>query len=232
MANTKNSTSNWTGTQAYVLAVICLLAGVAIGYLVRGSGSPDATSQAPTQAASGPAGMGGGMPQGMGSQQPSPEQMKHMADTQAAPLIAELKNHPADGDLLSKIGNMYYDAQVYPEAVKYYEDSLKVNPNSTDVRTDMATAYHYMGQSDKAIQEYDKVLRVDPKHANALFNEGMVKWQDKMDMQGAIADWKRLLETNPNYPKKDQVQELIAKAEEHLTMKPGTKTDKSAVIPR
>jgi len=232
MADKNSSTSNWTGTQAYVLAVICLLAGVAIGYLVRGSASNDASAAPPTQTASAPAGMGG-MPPGMGGvQQPSPEQMKQMADTQAAPLIAELKNRPDDADLLSKIGNMYYDAQVYPDAVKYYEGSLKVNPKATDVRTDMATAYHYMGQADKAIEEYDKVLRIDPKHANALFNEGMVKWQDKMDMKGAIAAWKQLLETNPDYPKRDQVQELISKAEEHLTMKPGTRTDKSAVIAR
>ena len=27
----------WTSTQAYVLSVICLLLGVAVGYLVRGS---------------------------------------------------------------------------------------------------------------------------------------------------------------------------------------------------
>lgn len=233
MADNKNSTSNWTGTQAYVLAVICLLAGVAIGYLVRGSASADVAAAAPAQPTAAPAGMSG-MPPGMGGmqQQPTPEQMKQMADTQAAPLIAQLKDNPNDWQAYYKIGNMYYDAQVYPEAVKYYEQSLKINPKATDVRTDMATAYHFMGDSDRAIREYDEVLKVDGKHANALFNEGMVKWQDKMDMKGAIASWKRLLETNPEYPKKAEVQNLISKAEEHLTMKPGTKTDKAPNIAR
>jgi len=231
--NKKTTPSNWTGTQAYVLAIICLLAGVAIGYLVRGSSAADAGAT-PAQAASAPAGMPGGMPSGMApmQQQPTPEQLKSMADAQAAPLLAELKTRPNDAGLLSQIGNMYYDAQAYPEAVKYYEDSLKVNPRETDVRTDMATAYHYMGQPDKAIEEYDEVLKVDSKHANALFNEGMVKWQDKMDMKGAITAWKRLIETNPNYPKREQVENLISKAEEHLSMKPGTKTSKSPDIAR
>ena len=235
MVDTKNSKSTgWTGTQAYLLALICLVVGVAIGYLVRGSAGPDVSAAAPVQAANAaPAGTGG-MPPNMGAmqQQVTPEQLKHMADTQAEPLIAQLKDRPNDAELLYKIGNMYYDAQVYPEAVKYYEGSLKVNPNATDVRTDMATAYHFMGQSDRAIQEYDAVLKVDGKHANALFNEGMVKWQDKMDMKGAIAAWKQLLATNPNYPKKEAVQNLISKAEEHLSMKPGTKTDKPADIAR
>ena len=233
MADNKNSTvANWTGTQAYVLAIICLLAGVAIGYLVRGSSSPDTAT--PAQAATAPAGMPGGMPPAMPGtqQQPTPEQLKQMADAQAAPLIAQLKERPNDSTLLSQIGNMYYDAQSYPDAVKYYEDSLKVNPRQTDVRTDMATAYHYMGQADKAIEEYEQVLKVDNKHANALFNEGMVKWQDKMDMTGAIAAWQLLLKTNPDYPKRDQVENLISKAEEHLSMKPGTKTTKSPDIAR
>jgi len=235
MADTKNSTANgWTGTQAYVLAVICLVVGVAIGYLVRGSASTDASS-APTtaQAGTAPAGMGSMAAPGMGAmQQPTPEQMKQMADKQAEPMLAELKSRPNDAELLYRIGNLYYDAQIYPEAVQYYENSLKVNPKSTDVRTDMATAYHFMGESDRAIKEYDEVLKIDSKHANALFNEGMVKWQDKMDMKGAIAAWQRLLDTNPDYPKRDEVQNLISKAEEHLSMKPGTKTDKPAVIAR
>jgi cytochrome c-type biogenesis protein CcmH/NrfG len=226
MADAKNSNSENSrmGVQAYTLAVICLVAGLAIGYLVRGSSSA-ATQPAPSQAAAAPAGMGG-MPNGM----PSPDQLRHMADKQAEPLLAQLKERPTDPDLLYKIGNLYYDAQQFPEAVKYYEQSVKINPNSTDVRTDLATAYHFMGESDKAIGEYDEVLKIDPKHANALFNEGMVKWQDKMDAKGAIASWKKLLERNPDYPKKEQVQKLIAQAEQHANMKPGTKTDKPAQV--
>jgi len=63
-----------------------------------------------------------------------------------------------------------------------------------------------------------------------MFNEGMVKWQDKMDINGAVASWKRLLETNPNYPQRDRVERLIAQAEQHGSMKAGTKTDKPAAI--
>ena len=231
MAKTSTSnTSSWTGTQAYVLAIICLVIGVAIGYLVRGSATTSGTSTEAV-AATVPAGMGGPVPN-MGGAPPTPEQMKHMAEKQAEPLLAQLKSEPENADLLYKIGNVYYDAQQYPEAVKYYEDSLKVNPKAVDVRTDMATAYHYMGQTDRALEEFGMVLKTDSKHANALFNQGMVLWQDKMDLKGAIASWKQLLATNPDYAKKDQVQDLIAKAEKHMAMKPGTTTDKPAVLPQ
>lgn len=156
-----------------------------------------------------------------GAPQPTSEQLKQMADTQAQPLLEQLKTDPNNADLLYKVGNLYYDAQQYPEAVRYYENSLKMNPKATDVRTDLGTAYHLMGQPDQAIKEYDEVLKIDGKHPNALFNEGMVKWQDKMDVNGAMAAWQRLLDTNPDYPQRDRVQQLIAQAQRHLSMKPG-----------
>ncbi len=230
MTETKNATGAiWTSTQAYVLSVICLVIGVAMGYLLRGS-APSAPAMANAPQMSAPAQSANGMGGNGAAPQPTPEQLKQMADTQAQPLLEKLKGDPNNAGLLYQIGNLYYDAQQYPEAAQYYESSLKINPKATDVRTDLGTAYHLMGNSDRALQEYDEVLKVDGKHPNALFNEGMVKWQDKMDMPGAIAAWKKLLETHPDYPQKDRVQELIAQAEKHMTIKPGTKSDKPGEV--
>jgi cytochrome c-type biogenesis protein CcmH/NrfG len=200
--------------------VICLLVGVAVGYLARGSASPQ------TRVAQASAAAQAGM--GSAAQTPSPEQMRQMAETEAAPVIAQLKSDPNNSDLLYKLGNIYYDAQQYADAVDYYERCLKINPKATDVRTDMATAYHFMGQTDRALQEYGEVLKIDGTHANALFNTGMVKWQDKQDMSGAIVAWKRLLETNPQYPQRDKVQQLIAQAEQHLNMQNTANSGKSS----
>jgi tetratricopeptide (TPR) repeat protein len=205
-------TGEWTSTQAYVLSVICLLVGVAVGYLVRGS-APSADNPVQARAAAEAA-----LSSAPGTQS-TVEQLRQMADTQAQPLLKQLESDPKNSALLYQIGNFYYDAQQYPEAVKYYEQSLEIDPRATDVRTDMATAYHLMGQPERAIQEYDAVLKIDGKHANALFNEGMVKWQDKKDLNGAISSWKRLLEVHPDYPQRDNVEKLIAQAEQHLTMK-------------
>lgn len=226
MANqpARSTGTNWTGTQAYVLAIICLVVGVAIGYLLRGSASPAATVA--TQASSAaPAGMGG---TDAAQQPPSAEQMKHMADKQAEPLLAQLKDKPNDPQLLYNVGNIYYDTQNYPEAIAYYEKSLAQNPKSADVRTDMATAYFYSGDVDKALSEFDVVLKENPNHANALFNQGMVRWKGKMDVTGAVASWKKLLQANPNYERRAEVETFIAQAEKHANIKPGQKTNKPA----
>lgn len=162
--------------------------------------------------------MGGAM-----NGQPTAEQLRQMADAKAAPQIERLKSDPANPDLLTTIGNSYYDAQQYPVAVDYYGRALQAKPSDASVRTDMATAYWYMGDTDRAIAEFDKALSYEPNKANALFNLGLVKWRGRMDVNGAVADWEKLLATNPNYEGKDKVEQLIAEAKKHAGVKPGTK---------
>ena len=219
MPENKNISSNtqWTSVQAYTLAVVCLLLGMAGGWLIRGSQSPVAAAPVGTASAPAPTAMGGAT-----NGQPSPEQLKQMADTQAAPLIEKLKSDPNNADLLAGIGNFYYDAQQFPIAVDYYGRALKAKPSDASVRTDMGTAYWYMGNADTAIAEFNKALTYEPNKPNTLFNLGLVKWQGKMDINGAVADWEKLLATNPNYEGKDKVQQMIAEAKKHAGVKPGT----------
>jgi cytochrome c-type biogenesis protein CcmH/NrfG len=213
---TTSPRGHWTSAQAYTLAVITLAIGVVAGWLVRGSQSqPAATAPEATSAEA-------TAPTGMGQQMPTSEQMKRMADKQAEPLLAQLKSNPNDPALLANLGNIYYDTQQYKEAIDYYQRSLKIQPQNASTRTDMATAYWYLHDPDSAIAEFNKALTYDPNQPNTLLNLGIVKWQGKMDVNGAVAAWEKLLQTNPNYEHKDKVQELIAEAKKHSNVKPGT----------
>ncbi len=208
----------WTSTQAYTMAVICLLVGIAGGWLIHGSQPAAATAPAETASASAPPEMGGSPASAM----PSPARFKEMADTQAAPLVERLKADPNNGDLLANIGNLYYDAQQYPVAIEYYARAVKVQPANASLRTDMATAYWYTGNADTAIAEFKKALSYEPNNGNTLFNLGIVQWQGKMDSAGALATWQKLLDTNPNYQGKEKVLELMAQVKQHAGIKPGT----------
>jgi cytochrome c-type biogenesis protein CcmH/NrfG len=217
----KHST-DWTKAQTYGLAVICLLVGVVVGYLLRGSG-PAPVSAAQAQAKQSPQ-----SPPDTRSQV-TPEQLRHMAEQQAAPLISQLKIKPSDPTLLTQLGNVYYDTQQFQDAIDYYRRALQSDPKNTNVRTDLATAYWYVGNPDRAISEFDTVLKQEPNKSNALFNRGVVRWQGKMDVKGAVADWETLLKADPNYPERPKVEQLIAQAKQHLNVKPGEKTSKPAM---
>ncbi len=212
----RSEQGNWTSTQAYIMAVICLLIGITVGYLVRGSISPATPAVQAGGASSMPGGTG----------QVTPDQLKHVADKEAEPLLRQLQSSPNDPALLANIGNVYYDAQQYRDAISYYDQSLKIDAKNPNVRTDMGTAYYYLGDPDTAIREFETALRYDPNHGQTMFNLGMVKWQGKGDAKGALKSWEKLLQVQPNYPDRPKVEQLIAQARQHMNIEPGTKTDK------
>ena len=201
---------HWTTNRAVILAAVCLTAGIAGGWGIRGTQTSAATGSAQDANASAQAGTGAGQV----SQNPSPDQWKEMADAKAAPLLDKLKSDPNNPDLIAGIGNVYYDAHQYPIAVDYYGRVLKARPADAAVRTDMATAYWYMGNADQAIVEFNLALHYAPNNPNTLFNLGVVMWRGKMDAAGAIADWEKLLAVNPNYVEKDKVEQLINEAKD------------------
>src|SRR5215469_13134547 len=216
MSETKKTSSveQWTSLQAYALAAVCLVVGIAGGWFIRGSQAPGVAATQTVSAAT-------NQQASSASAQPSPEEMRRMADKQAEPLLAKLQSDPNNADLLAGLGNVYYDAQQFPVAIDYYQKSLKIKPSDASVRTDMATAYWYVGSADTAITEFNRALADEPNKANALFSLGVVQWQGKLDVPAALATWQKLLQTNPNYENKDKLLELMAQVKKHAGMKAG-----------
>jgi len=209
---TTNVSANWTSTQAIAVGLLSLLLGLACGWFIHRTFVPAHVPAVVTTPAAPPVNASSTPPLEPLSAMPTPDQLKKMADTQAAPLLESLKSDPNNADLLARIGNIYYDVKLYPTAIDYYERSLKLQPANAAVRTDMGTAYWYAGNADAALAEFNKALAYEPNKANTLFNIGVVKWQSKNDAAGAIAVWQKLLDTDPNYEARDKVLQMIAQA--------------------
>ncbi len=205
--NNRTPAKPWTLSRAGLVSAVCFSLGIAGGWYVRGSQSPASPAESAAQSA--PA-QSPGLP--APAQLPSAAQLKQVADANAAPLLAQLQADPQNSDLLTRVGNYYYDAQQYPIAVQYYERALQVKPSDVNVRTDMGTAYWYMGDADRALSEFNRALQFVPDNPNTLFNLGVVKWKGKNDAAGAIADWEKLLAAHPDYEAKDKVEQMLAEA--------------------
>jgi cytochrome c-type biogenesis protein CcmH/NrfG len=201
--------SVWQTKQVYAMAAVCLLVGLAIGFLFRGSQSP-ARSVAQVGSTQ-PAAVAGPV----GGKMPSMEDMKGMADKKAAPLLEKLKSDPKNSDLLFQTGNIYKATHQFKEAGVYYEKSLQVDPKNIAVRTELASCLYYDGDVDGAISQLQQSLNYDPKDANSLFNLGVIKWQGKQDGPGALTAWRELLKSNPQLSadRKAAVQKLMADAQ-------------------
>jgi len=221
--NSKTELPLWSSAQAYAFAVICLVVGIAAGYLLHGPTS--AASESPLQTAwTQPSGQ-------LSVPQVTPDQLRQMADKQAEPLLIELKNTPNDASLLAKIANVYLVARQYRTAQEYYERSIAIKGTDADVLEHLSGCYYYQGNIDKAISALQRALQVQPDHPQSLYVLGVIQWQEKADAKAAIASWEKLLQTNPNFPNRSKVEQLIAQAKLHLNLPPDAKTDKPATAP-
>lgn len=200
----------WRPAPAYTMAAICLLIGLPIGWFIRGSAQPrpPVAASIPAQA-SAPAGAPAA------TQMPSLDDMKRMADKQVEPLVAKLKTDPKDAKLLNQIALNYKAAHQFKEAGVYFKKALDVDPKNVAIRDDYASCLYYGGDVDGALAELEKSLKYQPTYPGTLFNLGMIRWKGKGDAAGAVAAWKELLKTNPNIPQKENIEQLIARAQQN-----------------
>ena len=211
----------WSSAQTYTMAVICMILGIAAGYLLH---APAVASPTPSiSEVSAPA-----SPAAAAPQMPSAVDMKRMADKQVAPLMADLEKHPNDPDLLAKIARAYMAAQQFQSAQQYYEKSIAARPK-VDALNELAFVYVKLGDLDRGIATLNEALAIDPKNPQVLFNLGYFEWKGKADPKAAIAAWQAFLKADPNSPKKAQVEQMLAQAKKHLAIPAGTKTEKPAM---
>jgi len=220
----RTSGTIWKPAQTYTMAVVCLVIGLVTGYFLRGSASQPVATAVASETAPQP---GQNPHAGMGQQpMPSLDDMKRMADKQAQPLLTTLKADPKNAALLNKTGLTYKAAHQFKEAIIYFQKSLDVDPKNVAVRDDMASCMYYTGDIDGALDQLNKSLSYDPKHPGTLLNIGIIKWQGKNDVKGAVDSWQTLLKLNPNFPQKEAVEHLITQAQQHQNTAPASNQPK------
>ena len=99
-----------------------------------------------------------------------------------------------------ELAKLYFEAQKFDDAIKWYEAALKLNPNDINISTDLGLAYFYTNNSEKALEQLDRSLKIDPKDAKTLLNIGLVKAFGKQDLEGASKVWQQVIELAPDSP--------------------------------
>jgi tetratricopeptide (TPR) repeat protein len=153
----------------------------------------------------------------IGSQQAPSRQPPAQATTAQAPaqantraaVIDEAKvtalksvaeREPSNAKPRIDLGNLYFDAERYDDAITWYEAALKLAPRDVNLSTDLGVCYYYVNQPDKALAQFDKSLAIDPKHAKTLLNLGIVRAFGKQDLAGATKAWEQVMAIDPNSP--------------------------------
>jgi len=152
---------------------------------------------------------------------PQPAQQTRQAEqqpTSSPPALDEAKvkafrsvaeKDPANAESRIQLGNLYFDAERYDQAIEWYAQALKLAPKNVDVSTDLGVSYYYSNQPDKALAQFDQSLKLDPKHTKTILNVGVVKAFAKQDLQGAQAAWEQAIKIAPDSPEGQAAKKLL-----------------------
>jgi cytochrome c-type biogenesis protein CcmH/NrfG len=174
---------------AIVFGIAGSLFGLIIGWVL---GSQQATRSGPVSA---PAAQAAPAQQASAAPQPVPIDPARVTALQAA-----ATKDPKDVQSRVQLGNMFFDAEQYPQSITWYEQAIAINPADPNVSTDLGVAYYYTNQPDKALAQFDKSLAVDPKHIKTLLNVGIVRAFGKQDLAGAGKAWQQVVDLSPDSP--------------------------------
>src|SRR6266700_1995733 len=77
------------------------------------------------------------------------------ANPPPAPVLDEAKvtafksvadREPKNGDARAQLGNLYFDAERYADAAKWYTEALDLNPKDVNVSTDLGVCFYNLNE--------------------------------------------------------------------------------------
>ncbi len=121
-------------------------------------------------------------------------------ESQVTALKSVASREPSNAQPRAQLGNLYFDAERYDEAIQWYGEAVKLAPNDVNISTDLGVCYYYTNRPDKALAQFDYSLKLDPNHTKTLLNLGIVRAFGKQDLDGAVQAWQKVMTLSPNSP--------------------------------
>ena len=179
---------------AFAVAGMCF--GIILGWVLA---TQDA-NRAPAAPAAAPA----APPAAAGQRPPAA-----LDETRVKALQAAIQQDPKNAGNHTQLGNTYFDAEQWTNAIDAYERSLQLNPNDVDVSTDLGVSYFYANRADDALAQFERSLKLDPKHTKTLLNKGIVLAFGKENLAAAAEAWKQVVEIAPDSPEGQRARSAL-----------------------
>jgi len=147
-------------------------------------------------------GRGGG-----GGDSSAPAQQAEQQQSDVVPVdekrVAELRQiilkDPQNVDALFELGESYFLANRFQEALEWETKLLTIDPKNVHVQTDLGTSYFNLGKSAEAKTAWEAGLAVAPDDVQLHYNMGFLFANaEPRDVVSAKKEWQRVLELAPN----------------------------------
>ena len=126
-------------------------------------------------------------------------------------LEAAAQKDPRDVMSRATLGDIYLEAELYPQAIEWYQEAIRLDPKNPDLLTSLGVALYGSEQPDRARDQFDQALTLDPNHTTALAYLGIVR-AHLGDPAGAAQAWEQVVRLAPNSPEgqyaRDSLEQL------------------------
>jgi len=143
-----------------------------------------------------------GLPGGLPGAPPSPLMAQAQATSEVAKRIEMekqgLEKDPKNRALWVQLGNDYFDTHQPQLSVDAYAKALELKPDDPDVLTDQGVMYRELRNYDRAIANFEKANKLNPRHLQSLYNAGVVYGFDLHDTAKATDAFNRVIAADPN----------------------------------
>jgi cytochrome c-type biogenesis protein CcmH/NrfG len=109
----------------------------------------------------------------------------------------------------AQLGDLYFGSERFDDSIKWYEEALALTPDDVRVSSQLAMAYYYTNQTDRAVQQLERTVKMNPKHAETWLNLGFVRAFGKQDLAGAEQAWQQALKIAPDAPEGQAAKRAI-----------------------
>lgn len=128
--------------------------------------------------------------------------------------LEELQNavdrDPENPQLLTSLGNAWFDRGDWGRAIAAYEKARRKAPEDPNLLSDLGAAYRYRGEFRRAAGLFERARKNDPDHWQSLLNLVLLHTYDRKDAAAAQKWFDELKAKYPEIPDLDRIQERIS----------------------
>lgn len=134
---------------------------------------------------------------GIGGDQPSGSNVRADIMQKMIDLKEYVEENPDDTVKIKEYADLLGSSHRVSEAIPLYDRLLELNPQRVDVLLIKGYLYYRDGNMDDAYETTQKVLEIDPGHANAKYNIAAIAIA-RGDTAKAVDIWKDIVEKHPD----------------------------------
>jgi tetratricopeptide (TPR) repeat protein len=155
----------------------------------------------------------------------SPETQNGATTTFTPPVDAPPDvSHLAPPDAALTLANWNYDRQNWSHAIEHYQEAIVLGRDNPDVRTDLGNCFRFLGQTQKALEQYETAQKQNPQHENSLYNQAGLFSEVLHDNERAKAITREFIARFPQSPRAEPAKKLLSELEA------GPKDDKQRIL--